>query len=186
MNGIIFLELKKYVMSNLGDEAWIALAEEAGIPQHKAYLAGASYPDQELVCLVEAASKITSMPPDQLLGSFGEFIVPDLVEVFAPFIDPSWKTLDLLEHTEDAIHRAVRLQDKNAAPPALAVTRSTPETVTIRYDSARQLCALVKGIAKGVARLYGESVEIEESACMHRGAPACTITVTLASTASEH
>lgn len=45
----------------------------------------------------------------------------------------------------------------------------------IHYASERRLCALAKGIAAGIARHYGESLEIRDLTCMQKGAATCEI-----------
>ncbi len=177
MHGIILRELKKYVEAKLGKPAWTELLEAAGV-SGKVYLPVSEYPDAELVALVNLASTKSGMPVDALLEGFGEFIVPDLLQIYRSSIGPAWTTLDLLEHTETVMHRAVRMRDSTASPPKLAVVRSDPRSVAITYGSPRKLCAVAIGIVRGVAQHYGERVEIDEATCMHQGAPVCLIHVT--------
>ena len=47
--------------------------------------------------------------------------------------------------------------------------------VTLAYASPRKLCAVARGIGRGIATHFGETLSIRESSCMHRGAPACII-----------
>lgn len=178
MHGLIFAELKKYVDTKLGPRAWDALLKEARLGP-RIYLTGDTYPDSEGVALVSAASRITKLPAGAILEDFGEFIAPDLIETYRPFVKPKWKTLDMIEHTEATIHKAVRLRDPNAAPPRLKSRRVSPKEVEIIYTSARKMCAVAKGIARGVGKHYGESVTVKESSCMLNGAPQCTISITL-------
>ena len=178
MHGLIFAELKKYVTTKLGPTAWDALLHEANLTK-RFYLTGESYPDAEAVALVTAASRITKQPANAILENFGEFIAPDLIEIYRSFIKPKWKTLDLIEHTEATIHKTVRLRDPGAAPPRLKTRRVSSREVEILYTSERKMCGVAKGIARGIAKHYGEQVEVTESTCMHHGAKQCTISVTL-------
>jgi hypothetical protein len=43
------------------------------------------------------------------------------------------------------------------------------------YDSPRRLCAVARGIARGVAKKFQEMLTIRDQRCMHRGDPACII-----------
>jgi predicted hydrocarbon binding protein len=52
--------------------------------------------------------------------------------------------------------------------------------VVVTYTSARQLCALGRGIIRGLAREYKERVTIDEPVCMLRGADTCEIHVRVA------
>jgi predicted hydrocarbon binding protein len=177
MHGIVFAELQKFVGHTLGPQAWPELAADAGLGR-PTFLATAAYPDDQLTALVMAAVRRTGIPAPQLLAQFGEFIVPDLVKVFGAFVKREWTALDLLEHTELVIHKAVRLQTQYADPPQLRITRVSPAQVRIEYSSPRRLCAVAKGIMRGVAKHYGETLAIDESTCMLTGAAACTLTAT--------
>ncbi len=90
-----------------------------------------------------------------------------------------WSTLDILEHTEETIHRVVRSQNPGADPPQLRCTRVGPEEVVISYASPRKMCGVAKGITRGIAKRRAENVAISESVCMLRGGPTCEISVRL-------
>jgi hypothetical protein len=176
MHGTIFVELQKYVETKLGPPAWPTLLEKAGIT-HEPYDVMKAYPDQEVLALVSTASKITGTPVPSLLEDFGEFIAPDLLDLYWGVVRPEWKTLDVIEHTEEVIHRVVRLQNPGARPPELRCERRDRDHIVITYTSERRLCAIAKGIARGLARHYGEEIAIAESRCMLSGADRCEISV---------
>jgi hypothetical protein len=177
MHGTIFTELEKFVGARLGDGAWVKLKTAAGIEPGKAYDVFGVYPDEELSALVTTASSITGLPATALLEDFGEFVAPDLLEMYWGAIDPQWRTLDVIEHTETTIHTVVRLDHRGATPPYLHATRTGPDEVTVVYTSARRLCAVARGISRGIARHYGETIEIEDVRCMHRGDADCVMVV---------
>lgn len=182
MHGIIFNELRKYANTVYGDKTWNALLGRAGL-DGAAYLASRSYPDEQLGALVAAASELTGRSSLDILEDFGRFIAPDLLSMFRSLVRAEWRTLDVLEKTEETIHKVVRLQYADAAPPYLQATRVSADVVVIDYTSPRRLCSVAKGIARGVANHYGETIVIEEPACMLKGAAACRLTVRLAENA---
>jgi predicted hydrocarbon binding protein len=51
--------------------------------------------------------------------------------------------------------------------------------VVIDYSSPRQLCVLLRGLAEGTARHYGETATIDEVTCMRRGDPLCRFEIRL-------
>lgn len=176
MHGTVFSELKKYVEEKLGPERWPDLLGEAGLgAKHFELLE--TYPDSDAVALVSAASRITGAPAADLLEDFGAFIAPHLIDMYWGLIEPEWKTLDLLEHTEEAIHKVVRLKNPGAQPPQLRVTRTGADRAVIEYTSERKMCPIAKGIVRGLAKHFAEVVEISEAECMHRGARRCLIAV---------
>jgi len=179
MQGIIFLELKKFVELRWGSRAWPALLADGGYPT-RIYLPAHEYGDDEMVGLVGTISLTTGVTVPAVLEDFGEFMVPDLLQVYRSLVHATWRTLDLIENTERMIHRVVRLRNPGARPPALGVERKGARALSIRYHSPRRMCAVAKGIARGVAKHYGEAIVLEEPRCMHQGSPDCLIEVRLA------
>lgn len=177
MHGAIFVELEKFVTAQLGEGAWDKLTKEAGIASGRAYKPRFIYPDDELVALVQTGSKVTGIPVPALLEAFGEFIGPHLLEMYWKSIDPAWRTLDVIENTEEAIHTVVRLDHPGAMPPYLKAERTGPNEVAVTYTSPRKLCAVGRGISRGIASQYGEKIEIEDVRCMHRGDADCLMVI---------
>jgi predicted hydrocarbon binding protein len=178
MHGVIFFELHNFVDASMPAGSWYQLLEAAGLSSHF-YTPLGAYPDEELAALVTAASEKTGQPATALLESFGEFIAPELIQMYPHLIRPEWKTLDVIEHTEKVIHAVARSQ-AGARPPVLKATRSSPGELQLVYSSPRKLCSVAKGITRGLAKFFGEEVRIEETACMHAGAPECRISLTVA------
>ncbi len=162
-----------------GAHVWKELLDATGLSS-RVYLPVSEYPDAEVVALVKTAAEMTKKEPNAVLEDFGEFIAPDLIRMYEAVVDPKWKTLDVIEHTEEAIHRVVRVKNTGARPPELWATRTSPKELLLRYSSERKMCALAKGIAKGVASHYGERILIQETHCMHTGSPSCGIVIRLA------
>lgn len=176
MHGIIFTELKKFVESNYGSATWTQLLKDAGLGV-KLYMPVHDYPDADAIAIVTAASKATKMPPDQILEKFGEFIAPSLLGMYRTLIQPQWKTLDVLENTEETIHSVVRKRNPGAKPAEITAVRVGPNQVNLTYRSARKMCSVAKGIVHGMARHFGERVNIMELRCAHNGAADCQMII---------
>ena len=176
MHGIIFSELRKYADTRLGAGAWNQLLSTSGLG-NKLYLPIQEYPDGDVVALVSATSAATGLSLEEVLEDFGAFIAPSLLKLYRTLVKPEWKTLDLLEHTENTIHTVVRQRNSGAKPANLQAVRVGPNEVDLSYRSERRLCPVAKGIVRGVAAHYGEEISIEETQCMHRGAEFCRMAV---------
>jgi predicted hydrocarbon binding protein len=176
VHGIVLMELNKHVEQAYGSSTWSALLLAAGL-RGRMYTAMGEYPDEEVLAIVAAASQATGRTADEVLEGFGRFLVPDLVETYRFLVQPGWDALDLIENTEKTIHTVVRTRD-GATPPVLEVTRRGSDALSLRYTSARRLCALAKGIAKGVGDFYRTPLEVAETVCMHSGSGHCQLEIT--------
>lgn len=176
MHGMIHLQLQRFVEHHHGADAWRELAKRAGV-QDEIYTPLQGYPDEHVVRLVKAASEMTGTDAQVLLHAFGEFLVPTYLGVYGRFLRSSWRTLELLENTEATIHRVVRVRQPGAEPPFLRVARDSIDQVTITYTSRRRLCAVARGIVSGVAKHFGEAIELSELQCMLKGDSRCSIEV---------
>lgn len=180
MHGIIFTKMKMFVDQNFGPETWGTLLKEAGL-ESKVYIPQMTYPDEEAIAIVSTAAKMTGQPVADILEDFGKYIATSLIDMYKVIIDPKWTTIDLIANTEDMIHSAIREDQKGADPPVLNTKRPSPEQVVIKYSSPRQMCPVLKGIAKGIADHNNEKINIDETTCMLNGDPNCTVSISLAS-----
>src|SRR6266851_603317 len=101
--------------------------------------------------------------------------LPRLMNMYGHLIPGEWKTLDVIEKTEETIHNVVRVQTPGAKPPVLHTIRRSEDEVVLIYGSPRKLCAFAIGIARGVAKQFNETIEVTQTKCMHSGAPHCEI-----------
>ena len=176
MHGVIFHEFSRYVDSHFGRQVWNDAVADAGL-SNPVFLPTQLYPDADLLGIVSAVCRKIGREPAAVLEEFGVFIVPFLASLYAALIDANWTLLDLLERTEETIHRVVRIREVGAAPPQLKCRRLGLHEAEIHYTSDRKMCAFAKGIIRGLAKLYEQPVELTEPACMHQGSPACRILV---------
>lgn len=178
MHGIIHLELRNFVVQQHGEDAWRALTERAGL-SGEIYTPLRSYPDEQIMALVGAAVALTGAEPQGLLEAFGQFLAPRYIALYGKLLKPEWRTLDVLEHAENTIHRVVRLREPGALPPRLQAQRVSPTQISMTYDSPRRLCAVARGIARGIAAHFHEPLSVRDERCMHRGDRACVMLFTL-------
>lgn len=177
MHGIIFMELQRYVSKSCGLPAWYGLLKGTALDR-QLYLPTHNYPDTQMTALLGGVAGLRGQPVADVLEEFGAFLVPNLLLVYGSMIQPRWRTLDLLEHTEHTMHRVVRYADAAATPPRLRCTRTGPGEVVVHYRSERNLSSLGIGIIRGLARHYGENVRITKHP--HPDRPAeCLILVQL-------
>ena len=128
----------------------------------------------------------TGRDVDDVVHGFGVFTgATTFTRLYPAFFAIAPSARDFLLTVENRIHELVRATIPNASPPQLRVTELGTEGVKIEYSSPRRLCVLLRGLVEGTARHYDETAEIEETACMQRGDPACTFQIRLVSGAEK-
>jgi predicted hydrocarbon binding protein/predicted Ser/Thr protein kinase len=174
MHGLIFFYIQKFseslALGTSGQSRLRTTVTTAG----KTYLPSKAYPDEEAVSLLMNIAEAADRPLPEVLEDFGAFLVPHLVKVAGRHVDRSWRTLDLVERTEEVIHAMIRSTTPGAEPPVIQTVRLSPTELQLIYSSQRQLCRLAAGIIRGLAHHYGETIDVSEDACMLRGDPFCS------------
>jgi hypothetical protein len=159
MHGSIFVFLKRFVESNYDFSTWFKLLEKANI-NRESYTMHEMYPTEELTAIVSEASVLTGLPTTELHELFGEFLVPDLLLIYQKYMNPSWRTFDMLINTEAVMHGAVRKEDARTAPPILSVSKVNDNLLIIDYYSKRKMAGVAIGIIKGIAKYFNEQDNI--------------------------
>jgi len=177
MYGLIFFYIQKFAESAPhGTMSWSSIRSSVATGAAR-YLPSGSYPDADAVRLLTSIAESTGHPLPEVLKRFGRFLAPHLIKVAGKHVDPGWRTLDLIEHTESIIHAMIRTSNPGAQPPVLEAVRPAPDELHLVYSSQRQLCPLALGLMHGVAEQYHERIEVEEPSCMHRGDPFCSFVI---------
>lgn len=162
MHGIIFTSLYKYVRENHGFEVLEKIKKDANIST-PFYDATKSHPDAEIQALIASACKILGADRDALLEGFGAYLTPGLIKTYSSYMNPDWDCMDLLEHIESSMHRAVRKSMHESAPPALKVHRLNKDQILIEYTSERKMIALGIGIIKAIGTNYKETLTFKRT-----------------------
>ena len=178
MHGIVLKGLKDFVVSEYDHDAWRTIQRQSGVGE-KVYVPLTEYDDADVLALVGAASEATGADVPDLLDAFGRFLVPPLVETYGVHVDEDWTGLELLANVEEYIHTALRAKELSSyTPPNLHAEWDGDDRVRITYGSERQLCALAKGLIRGVGDHYDEPLSVREPFCMLDGDERCEILVT--------
>lgn len=179
MYGVIFHFLRNYVIERHGGkQTWQALLEAQGY-NFKMYLPVNDYPYEELVGLVQTASKALKVPVPDVLEDFGAYVGPELLRFYHMYLKDHYSgTFDVVEHAGGTIHGVIHEHNPHRRPPQLSAYRESPEVLMVHYKSHRKLCPVVRGIIRGLGEKYGELFDIIETQCMYEGADKCIMRVT--------
>lgn len=179
MHAVIHLALKKYMETRYGVQEWRRYLELAGVTTTLPYVRVGYYPDEELWAIVAAVAADRGIAVETVLEDFGAATAADLMAMYPRLIRPEWRSLDLICHTEQTIHQAVRRHKLGSRPPSVTCDRVSPGEVRLTYRSERRLCAFARGVIRGVADQYGEVLTVTQPVCMLRGDPVCELLVRL-------
>ncbi len=177
MKGIIFNLLEEVVTTEMGEESWDGILEQAGADG--AYTSLGNYADQEFVALLQATAGLAGKGANETLKWFGRRSMPVLARRYPEFFVKHGGLRSFLLSLNDVIHAEVRKLYPGADVPVFQFETPAGEaahdTLIIHYRSKRQLCMLAEGFIEGAADHFTERVAIRQSACMLEGAPACVI-----------
>ena len=170
MHGLVFSSLRDHLVASYGRET--AAAVFAGQPE---YLLSEAYPDESLSRLIDLAAARTGHQRDEVLFELGVFTGESTFpRLYPAFYAEAPSTRGFLLTVEKRIHELVRATIPQAGPPRLGIEPLGEDGVSIAYESPRRLCVLLRGLAEGTARHYGQHAELDERTCMLRGGASCT------------
>lgn len=173
MKGIIFNLLEQVVTDEHGEETWESMLDRAGV--EGVYTAVGTYPHEELVLLVEAASSLLSADPDDVTRWFGREAIPLLNERYPVFFDGHDRTASFVHTLNDVIHPEVRKLFPGAYAPEFEFEPLDDNSLALGYRSFRGLCMFAEGLVQGAADHYGERVAIEQTLCTRHGGDRCVL-----------
>ena len=176
MKGVIFNLLEEAVTSRWGEAAWEELLDSCGLDG--VFTSLGSYPDEQFVALVEAASERTGEGSFGLLRWFGRTAIPHLAESYPEFFSGHEGLGTFLLTLNDIIHAEVRKLYPDAQVPVFSFEAPEEGRLRIEYRSARKMCPLAVGFIEGAADRFHETVIIEQPECMLRGDDRCLLDTT--------
>ena len=173
MKGIVFNLLETLVVRDHGADAWDDLLDAAGVDG--AYTTLGSYPDEELLALVGAASATLTLPPDAVVRWFGRSSMPLFATTHPHFFERHDGTRSFLLTLNDMIHPEVRKLYPGADVPDFDYAIAPDGGLRMIYRSDRKMCAFAEGLIEGAAMHFGEEARIDQPDCMLRGDEHCTL-----------
>jgi len=182
MHGVMFTSLREYLGAEHGAEtASRVFADE------QQYVLSEAYPDDRFRALIDRAATATRLTDDELLYRFGVFAGQTVfVRLYPTFFEVAQSAREFLLVVEQRIHELVRATIPGASPPQLFISElDGDDGMLIVYTSPRRLCALLRGVAEGSARSFGETTEIVETSCMRKGDLACRFELRLSPAAAH-
>lgn len=175
MKGIVFNLLEQVVSREYGEDVWDDLLDTAELDG--TYTSLGTYPDEDLMALVGAASAALDLPAEDIVRWFGRQALGLLAETYRQFFEPHASTRPFVLTLNDIIHPEVRKLYPGADVPVFDFDTGSDEVLVMGYQSPRKLCAFAEGLIAGAADHYGERASIEQPQCMNRGDSKCVLEI---------
>lgn len=177
MKGIIFNHLAEMVEEVFGLEVWDKILQDTG--SNGVFIASDTYSDKDLFALVASAHEISGIPVNDLVRSFGEYMFPRFHIANPQFFSDDMTLKSFLLTVDRIIHVEVRKLHPDAMLPEFEYKDELDDELTMIYNSPRKLCYLAEGLIAGAAKYFDTTYELDHSQCMHDGADACTLHLTM-------
>jgi hypothetical protein len=161
MHGSIFIFLKRYIESKYNYSTWVSIIQNQGLNRLDVpYQMNEVYPISELFTIMAEGARIGGITYHEFQEKFGKFLVPDLLLVFKRFINPDWRTYDMLQYVGSHMHGGIKKESSNTNPPPLHVSKVGKHTLILDYYSKRKMAGFAVGIIKGLAGYFQEEERV--------------------------
>ncbi len=177
MKGVVFTLLNEMVEEKFGLEAMDTLLTKTGL--EGCYIATETYPDEELFKLVGEASKLTGIATNDLVRSFGEFMLPHFHSNYPTFFKEGMDLKSFLLTVDRVIHVEVKKLFPEAGLPEFNYVDEEDNELTMVYSSPRKLCMLAEGLIAGSAKHFNTQYSLTHDVCMHDGENSCHLHITM-------
>lgn len=136
------------------------LIDSCELPSGGAYTSVGTYDYTEMVTLLSALSSKTGLSIDSLLTQFGEHLFSRFHLLYpALFVDVKGP-IEFLDRVDAIVHTEVLKLYPDAQLPKFTTLSLTENSITLAYDSSRNLGALAMGLIKGCFKHYGQNANL--------------------------
>ncbi len=158
MKGVVFNLLEEAVSNAFGAETWDDLLDDTQLTG--AYTSLGSYSDAEIEALVDAAARRLEMSPGAILRWFGEQAMPLLKQRYPALFERHPTSRNFILSVNNVIHVEVRKLYAGASCPFFHFKEAADGSLSLRYQSTRNMFDLAHGFVLGAAALWHESVTV--------------------------
>ncbi len=161
MNGLVNRAIEQLVISMKGEAGWRGVCAHAGVAAD-GFVSMKNYDDDVTFRLVKAVSERLELPPEQVLEAFGEYwITYTADEGYGALMAAGGTHLrEFLANLND-MHSRVETIFTQVRIPLFRVEDVSDTEYRLYYSSHREgLAPMVLGLVKGLAKRFGQSVEV--------------------------
>lgn len=162
MKGVIFNAFFEMIESQMGDAMLERVIDGAKLPHIGSYTAAGSYPDAEMLTLVQQLHLHSGIALPVLLESFGKHAFGFLHKGYGHFFQDVTDAFDLLSSVHGYIHVEVKKLYPDSVLPAFTVLERTNTKLVLLYESPRPMGDLARGLIMACLDYYQEKYTLEE------------------------
>jgi hypothetical protein len=163
MLGLVFTEFVELVEEKFSPETADAVISEVAPPHGGAYTAVGYYPHEEMVAMVGSLARHTGVPAGDLVKAFGGHLLHKFAAAHGDMFARQSNLFDFVASIHGEIHVEVhKLYDK-ATLPRFTVLQRDVQTLTMLYQSPRQMELLAQGLLEQAAAHYNEPCDIRHA-----------------------
>ena len=162
MYGLVNKAVEGLVCSKFGEDTWNQILEKAQIDADS-FVSMEAYPDAVTYKLIGAACEVLKLDAATVLQTFGEYWTLYTVnEGYGELMEMFGNNLKEFLHNLDRLHGHVAMGFSELRPPSFRVEELPNEkALLLHYHSQREgLGPMVIGLVRGLAKRFGEEVEI--------------------------
>ncbi len=155
LKGIVFSQFLEMVDENFGHDVTEHIIAASDLPSGGAYTSVGTYDHEEIISLVGNLSHISGVKVQELVISFGHYLIKNFQIIFPKYFVEIDNALELLENVNDYIHVEVRKLYQDAQLPKISTQRTLDDGLILTYKSKRGMGDLAQGMIEGVIDIYG-------------------------------
>ena len=173
MKGVIFNLLEDFIVEGWGVEKFEKILGHCPVHTQIAYVGPGTYPDGNLLDIVNQTTAELGIGTAEALRSFGRFAFPRLAGKFSVFLREHDHPKPFLKTIDDIIHVEVRKLFADSDPPRISYVDPAPDRLIMRYTSRRKLCPFFAGLVDGTGDYFNVPIAQAQTECALEGAPSC-------------
>ena len=161
MYGLVNRAIEQLVLSLKGEAGWRGVCAHAGLAAD-GFVSMQTYDDDVTFRLVQSVSARLGLPPEQVLEAFGEYwITYTAEEGYGELMAAGGNNLREFLGNMNDMHARVETIFPQLRPPTIRVEDVSDTEYRIHYLSEREgLAPMVVGLVKGLAKRFGQSIEV--------------------------
>jgi hypothetical protein len=180
MKGVIFDLVEEFIIEISDEETFEEIFSDCNFITEEPFVGPGTYPDEDLMELLNKAITKLDIPLPDALRSFGKGSFPNLVKKIPPsFVDFEHPKTFLMT-VENIVHVEVRKLYIDANPPRFDFEDNHPDHLVINYESSRRLYDLMDGLIEGVGEYFNSPIKYSREIAERYGGEICKYHLTFA------